>query len=85
MVYVGDGMTDVPCFSLVKNNGGHPFAVFKRGAESAKQAFQKFIKTDRVKGMYSPNYGEDADLGATIRSAVATIAADIVLRREAAF
>ena len=25
MIYAGDGLTDIPCFSLVQKNGGTPF------------------------------------------------------------
>ena len=79
MIYVGDGMTDIPCFSLVRGSGGVAFGVFKRGAESAKQAFQEFLQTDRVTSLHSPDYREDADLGSMIRAAVATTATRINL------
>src|SRR5947207_2162139 len=28
MIYVGDGLTDIPCFSLIGHNRGRAFAVF---------------------------------------------------------
>ena len=65
MIYVGDGLTDIPCFSLVNNNGGTTFGVFQPGTESARQAFQRFLKTDRVNSLHSPKYEPDADLGAS--------------------
>ena len=36
MIYVGDGLTDIPCFSLVEGNGGDAFGVFEPGRPSAK-------------------------------------------------
>jgi phosphoglycolate phosphatase-like HAD superfamily hydrolase len=80
MIYIGDGLTDIPCFSLVNKNRGVTFGVYKRGAESAKQAFQRFLATDRVKSLYSPDYREDADLGAMIRAAVASTATRVALQ-----
>jgi phosphoserine phosphatase len=80
MIYVGDGLTDVPCFSLVNKNNGVTFGVFQRGHESAKQAFQRFLATDRVKSLYSPDYREDADLGAMLRAAVASTATRVALQ-----
>ena len=77
MIYVGDGLTDIPCFSLVKRGGGD----LKRGAESAKQAFQEFLRTDRVTSLHSPDYRENADLGSMIRAAVMTTAMQINLDR----
>jgi hypothetical protein len=82
MIYVGDGLTDVPCFSLVSARGGKTFGVFKPGKESAKQAFQRLLDTHRVDSLHSPDYREDADLGSLIRAAVATVAANINLQAE---
>ncbi len=33
MVYIGDGMTDIPSMLIVKNNGGRSIAVYPRGKE----------------------------------------------------
>lgn len=84
MIYLGDGLTDIPRFSLVKNGGGYPIGVFKKDAESAKQAFQRFLATQRVRGLYSPDYSPSADLGAMLRAAVATLAGQIGVRRSSA-
>ena len=79
MIYVGDGMTDIPCFSLIRKNGGTTFGVLKRGKESARQAFREFLRTDRVISVHSPDYREDADLGAILRAAVSATATRIGL------
>ena len=76
MIYVGDGLTDIPCFSLIRERGGSTFGVFRR-TNSAKQAFQELLQPRRVDSLNSPNYGKDADLGALIRVAVSTLAATI--------
>ena len=84
MIYVGDGLTDIPCFSLVEKSGGIAFGVFKAGEESAKQAFQRFLETKRVRSMHHPEYGEDAELGSMLRAAVATVCSNIMIRNARA-
>jgi phosphoserine phosphatase len=80
MIYVGDGLTDIPCFSLVEKGDGHSFGVFQPGKESAKQAFQQLMETKRVRGLYAPQYGPDDALGAILRLAVSNTCADIEIR-----
>lgn len=63
IVYVGDCLTDIPCFSLLKDSRGTPFGVFDPGRkESAKRAFLQFLLPDRVIGMHAANYGPTDEL-----------------------
>jgi hypothetical protein len=82
MIYVGDGMTDIPCFSLLKQGGGLGFGVFdpKREAKT-KEALEEFLKTDRVLSMHAPDYRPEAELGSLLRAAVAQRCAAIQLER----
>lgn len=81
MIYVGDGLSDVPCFSLIEKNDGVAFGVFGAGQESAKQAFQRFLeKTRRVHSLHHPEYGHDAELGSLLRAAVETTCSKILIR-----
>ena len=80
MIYIGDGLTDVPCFSLLEKNGGLAFGVFKPGQESAKQAFQRLLDTRRVRTIHHPDYTPDAELGSLLRAAVETACSRILLQ-----
>lgn len=80
MVYVGDGLTDIPCFSLIEKGGGVAFGVFQRGRESAKQAFQQFLATRRVRTMHFPDYRAEAELGALLRAVVETMCSNLMIR-----
>lgn len=85
MIYVGDGLTDIPSFSLVQKNGGTAFGIFKPAViASAKRAFLEFVKTDRVVSMHSPKFAADEDLGSLLRAATHTVASQIILARKQA-
>ena len=80
MVYVGDGLTDVPCFSLLKSNGGIAFGIFRPGEKlSARPAFLDFLRTDRVLSTHAPKYTKGAELGSLLRTAVGQIAHGILV------
>ena len=59
MIYIGDGLTDVPCMKLVKVNGGCSIAVYQKG----KQAKVKDLILDqRVNFIEPADYSEDSQL-----------------------
>jgi phosphoserine phosphatase len=85
IIYIGDGLTDIPCFSLVKDMGGVPFGVFHPGEESsAKKAFLEILQPARVVSVHAPRYGKDDELGAMLRAAVAARCAAIEVERNQA-
>lgn len=82
MIYVGDGLTDIPCFSLIKQNHGQGFGVFNPDKDKkTKEALEEFLQPDRVISMHSPDYRKGKDLGSMLRAAVMHAAADIQLER----
>ena len=50
MIFIGDGETDVPCMSLVKNMGGYSVAVHKPGSVAKKKA--KLLLDDLPCGLF---------------------------------
>jgi phosphoserine phosphatase len=83
IVYVGDGLTDIPCFSTVKHFGGEAFGVFDpSNPEKTKRALLEFLVPKRVVGMYKPRYGENDELGAFLRFWVLNRAAAIQMDRD---
>ena len=84
MIYVGDGLTDVPCFSLLQAYDGIGFGVFDPKKEgSPKKAYETLVTTRRTKTTNSPHYGKKDDLGSIIRAAVTEICVglDVALQR----
>jgi phosphoserine phosphatase len=83
MIYVGDGLTDIPCFSLLRSMRGTTFGVFDQTQQSARQAYSAFLQAGRVLSMHFPRYRPDDELGSVLRAAVSQICtADIVKRSQ---
>ncbi len=83
MIYVGDGLTDIPCFSLVRKGGGVSFGVFdpaRRG--SARQALEQFLNAGRTVSSHHPKYGPADELGELLRVAVLSMASRRVVGRQ---
>ncbi|MBQ7330623.1 MAG: haloacid dehalogenase-like hydrolase [Oscillospiraceae bacterium] len=64
MIYIGDGLTDVPCMKLVKQSGGHSIAIYQAG-EKHKTA--PLLKHDRVDWMFEADYSEGSELDRNIK------------------
>ena len=85
MIYIGDGLTDVPCFSLLQRFGGTAFGVFDpNSTDSPKKAWEKLVTPKRVSTMNSPKYGKHDDLGALLRVVVQKVCLEIETRTQTA-
>jgi phosphoserine phosphatase len=74
MIYIGDGLTDVPCFSLIRKNGGHAFGVFEPKREgSPKKAWEKLAAPQRVTTLNAPRFRKTDELGAILRATVKSL------------
>ncbi len=62
MIYIGDGLTDIPCFSLLKKYNGATIAVYDAQNMQAYGKAWKFVKDDRVNNLNSANYTVGSDL-----------------------
>ena len=77
IVYVGDGVTDVPCFSLVKERGGRVFGVFDEDGQSVRQRVVQAVGApQRVGNRSPPRYTESSRLGSLLRLTVEGLCAE---------
>ncbi len=73
MIFIGDGFTDVPCFSLLNKNGGTSFAVYDKENREKKRRAWGFIEDGRVKTLHSANYSKNSDLVGAIEMSLGSI------------
>lgn len=58
MVYIGDGLTDVPCMKLVRTNGGHSIAVY----QDKKEAVNTLLLQGRVDYVLKADYTSGSEM-----------------------
>ena len=64
MIYIGDGLTDVPCMKLVKQSGGHSIAIYSKGQQHKAAPL---LRHERVDWMFEADYTEGSDLDRTMK------------------
>jgi hypothetical protein len=82
MIYIGDGLTDVPCMKLVKVNGGHSIAVYQDGG---KEKVNELLKAERVDFLSQADYSKDSELDVMVQDMIAKmVIADRLHRKSKA-
>jgi len=87
MIYVGDGPTDVPCFTVIKKNGGLAVAVYNPDdptRRSFKKCYDLTRHADRVHFMAPANYQTGNPLRLILEQHLTEMADSIVERRRQA-
>lgn len=86
MIYLGDGPTDIPCFSAIQQFGGKTVGILKYQKKAGKVIVDNarswaMTRGDRVTlGPYLPIYIESSDLYVNLRMQVEIVALDIADR-----
>lgn len=71
MIFIGDGMTDVPCMKLVKTNGGYSIAVYVE-----KHKVQELITHGRVNFIAPADYSLGSDLDNLVKDILLKISTE---------
>ena len=87
MIYLGDGPTDVPCFTVMRKNGGEAIAVYNPDDPARlgfKKCFQLSAHADRVKHIAPADYREGTHLRLLLEQMVEETANRMMLERRTA-
>jgi len=76
MVYIGDGETDIPCFRLVKEEGGHSIAVYRPRRPDSKALTEKLLDEGRASLIAPADYREGSVIDASVKAIIDRIEAD---------
>lgn len=84
MIYIADGPSDVPVFSVVDANGGRTYAVYRPGSVSEFRQANRLLEQDRIDAFGEADYSEGSQTAMWITDAAEQIALRIVRDREKA-
>ena len=76
MVYIADGLTDVPCMKLVKEYGGKSIVVYNPESAKAGITASRLIRENRADFMSVADYRESHDLETLVKLILDHMAAD---------
>jgi len=75
MMFIGDGATDIPCFRLVKEQGGLSVAVYTPNKRQGKSKAEQYLADGRVHCFVPANYRDGSVLDKIIKARIDEISA----------
>lgn len=78
MIYLGDGLSDVPCMKMMKAYGGYSIAVYQQRGSKVED----LLRRDRVDFIYPADYSADSGLDITVKNIIRKMAVSDILQSE---
>lgn len=79
MIYVGDGASDIPCFSVLNEHQGTAIGVYKDGNTQEWEYQARVSANQRVVNLAPPDYRENSEMMQSLTLAVESICKQIAL------
>ncbi len=79
MIYIGDGLSDVPCMKMMKSYGGVSIAVYQG---DVTEKVNDLLLRDRVDYIYPADYRENSGLDRTVKNIIRKMAVWEILYQE---
>ena len=77
IIYVGDGLTDVPAMNVTRKNGGHPIAVYDPKSRKGRTTCEGLIRAGRVEFIAPADYRKGRRL-----STIVELILDSIIQRQ---
>ena len=72
MIYIGDGLSDVPCMKMMRAYGGQAIAVYQ---STNRQGVEKLLGDGRVDFIFPADYRADTELDLSLIHICSSLAA----------
>ena len=82
MIYIADGPSDVPVFSVINKHGGKTLGVYNPDSDKKHNDVRRLQKDGRINHMTVADYRENQDAARWLKAVVCEIADAIVKKRE---
>jgi hypothetical protein len=76
MIYIGDGETDIPCFKLLKEKGGHSIAVYKPATRGARKRTEQMFSDGRINFLAPADFRNGSSLDQIVKSLIDKVQQD---------
>ncbi len=78
MIYIGDGLSDVPCMKMMKAYGGYSIAVY----QNKDCKVEDLLRKNRVDYIYPADYSENSGLDVTVKNIIRKMSISEILYNE---
>ncbi len=81
IIFVGDGLTDIPSMRLVHSMEGHAIAVYDQRRADKREDMMQLIRERRVNYVCEAKYTPDSDMNTLVKTILDKISTDSLLKK----
>jgi len=82
IVYIGDGLTDVPCMTVIRKNGGYAIAVYRPDDAKGLRTCKDLLRAERVDFIAEADYRSNKQLDRLVKLLLNNVVEGIHYHRE---
>jgi len=82
ILYIGDGLTDVPCMTVIRKNGGYAIAVYRTGDSKGLETCKGLLRARRVDFIAQADYRKNKEVDRLVKLLLNNIVEGIRYAKE---